>query len=95
MAKITPESCYGQVFSSLKFIVENDEFLIRPKRSGDTADEWIVEIFKNGKQIVSKTCRTIGSQATNKKIFQLKEEYSKKTPKNPIKKRAAKHMKKQ
>lgn len=88
MSRITPESCYGSVFSSLKFIVESDEFKIVPRPDSESADAWIVEIYKNGKQIVSRTCKTVGNQATNKKILQLKEEYSKteKAVKKPNKK---------
>lgn len=78
MAKISQESCYGNVFSQLKFTVGTDKYCIIPKRNTDIADGWIIEIFKNGKEIVSKTCKTIGNMATNKKIFQLKNEYLKK-----------------
>lgn len=77
MSKITPESCYGNVFSLMKFTVNKDEYKIIPKRDSEVADGWVVQIYKNDKQIVSKSVKTVGNMATNKAILTLKNEYAK------------------
>lgn len=74
MSKISQESCGGDVFSLLKFIVKNNVYTIIPKRDNNTPDGWFISVFKNGKEIPSKTCKTKGNISTNKKMFQLKNE---------------------
>ncbi len=74
--KITEDMCSGQVISLLKFKNDNGtEYKIIPKQDPMDYNTWIVSIFKNDKEIISKRTSTVGNVKTNKMIFTLRNEY--------------------